>query len=446
MIARPEEKDRVVYELDAFRVDPVRRVLLRDGEPVAITPKAFSILLVLLERPGEVVEKTELLEKVWPGVFVTEANLTQNIFSLRKCLGERANDNRYIVTVPGQGYMFAGELRRIDRLSTSTSEIPILLAPPAPEAPAPAGPALPVTPEPFPALAVAEAPTPTPDPAPAPAAPPAKPVPLWRRAAVWTAWAVAAALVIVTGAHILKHLGPAAAKAAPGKAANVRQAIAVLDFKSLSPSPDTRWLESAIAEMLTTELAAGGKIRVIRGDTVAQAMRSLALRDPGSLGPADLPRLHDALGADLIVVGSYLPYQGQIRVDLRVLEVPNGDTVTSLAQVGAQSSLFDLMSHTGEALRQSLGVMALSAEQVQAARALRPSNEESSRLYTEGLKSLRAFDSPGALLSFQQAVEIDPKSAVIHSALSQAWSALGYDARASEEAGKALALAGSLSR
>ncbi|PYQ66626.1 MAG: hypothetical protein DMF53_03240 [Acidobacteria bacterium] len=443
MIARPEEKDRVLYEIDAFRVDPMRRVLLRDGEPVPITPKAFSILLALLERPGEVVEKSELLERIWPGVFVTEANLTQNIFSLRKCLGERANENRYIVTVPGQGYMFAGELRRIDRLPSSTSEIPILMEPPAPEAPAPAGPvptSLPVTPEPFPVLVqVVEAS--------APASAPAKPpVPRWRRPLVWTAWGLAAALVIVTGAHILKHLGPAAPKTAAGKAANVRQAIAVLDFKSLSPSPDTRWLESAIAEMLTTELAAGGKMRVIRGDTVAQAMRSLGLRDPGSLGPADLKKLHDALGADLVVVGSYLPFQGKIRIDLRVLEVPDGDTVTSLAQVGAQGSLFDLMSHTGESLRQSLGVTALSEQQVREARALRPSSADSSRLYAEGLRALRASDPPGALRSLQQAVEIDARSAVIHSALSQVWTALGYDVRASEEARQALDLSGSLSR
>ncbi|HEY2293331.1 MAG TPA: tetratricopeptide repeat protein [Thermoanaerobaculia bacterium] len=444
MIARPEEKERVLYEIDAFRVDPVRRVLLRGGEPVAITPKAFSILLALLERAGEVVEKTELLEKVWPGVFVTEANLTQNIFSLRKCLGERANDNRYIVTVPGQGYMFAGELRRIDRLSTSTSEIPILVEPEPPaSAPADAGPSLPVTPEPFPALALVAA---APAPAAASAPPPAKPVPRWRRAVVWTAWAAAAALVIATGAHVIKHLGPEAPKTAMGKAGAIRQAIAVLEFKSLSPSPDTRWLESAIAEMLTTELAAGSKMRVIRGDTVAQTMRSLGLRDSGSLGPADLKKLHDALGADLLVVGSYLPFEGKIRVDLRVVEVPSGETVTSLAQVGAQSSLLDLMSHTGEALRQSLGVTSLSEQQVREARALRPSNEESSRLYAEGLKALRAFDPPGALRSLQQAVEIDPRSAVIHSALSQSWTASGYDARASEEARKALALAGSLSR
>src|SRR3954452_2407681 len=141
MIARPEEKERVLYEIDAFRVDPVRRVLSRDGEPVPITPTAFSILLALLERPGEVVEKTELLEKVWPGVFVTEANLTQNIFSLRKCLGEKANDNRYIVPARGQGSMLAGERRQIVPLSTPTTEIPILVEPPSPT---PAGHAPPV--------------------------------------------------------------------------------------------------------------------------------------------------------------------------------------------------------------------------------------------------------------------------------------------------------------
>ncbi|MFL6233370.1 MAG: tetratricopeptide repeat protein [Thermoanaerobaculia bacterium] len=424
-----------MYEFDAFRVDPVRRLLSRDGEPVAITPKAFSILVALLEKPGEVVEKTELLERVWPGAFVTEANLTQNIFSLRKCLGERANDNRYIVTVPGQGYSFAGELRRIDR-SSSSSEIPILVMPPSPQAPAhPAPTSFPVTPEPFPALAlVAE---------PAPASP--KPAPLGRRLLVWTAWALAAGLVIVTAAYVLQHLGPEAPKT-PGQAAAVRQVIAVLDLKSLSPSPDTRWLESAIAEMLTTELAAGGKMRVIRGNTVAEAVRSLALRDPGSLGPADLQRLHDALGADRVVVGSVLPIQGSIRVDLRVIELPGGETLTSVAEVGAQDGLFELMSRTGETLRRSLGVTALSPEQVREAQALRPSNTDSSRLYAEGLRALRTFDPPGALRHLQQAVEIDPKSAVIHSALSQTWTVLGYDARAGEEARKALELAGSLSR
>ena len=448
MIARPEEKERVLYEFDVFRVDPVRRLLLRAEEPVAITPKAFSILLALLEHPGEVVEKAELIERVWPGVFVTEANLTQNIFSLRKCLGERANDNRYIVTVPGQGYSFAGELRRIER--SATAEIQIVTAPqepaPAPTPiPTPADPLpvpVPPTPEPFPRLALTEPPVAVP----APTRPPARRL---RRLLIDTGVGVVVLLVTVTAAHIIQHLGPAAPKPQSGPAAgaeSVRQAIAVLDFKSLSPNADTRWLQTAFSEMLTTELAAGGKMRVIRGERVAQAVHSLALQDPGSLGTADLQRLHDTLGADLVVVGAFLPIQGQIRLDLRVVQLPAGETVLSLAERGTQQGLFDLVSRTGEKLRDSLGVAALSPKQVREAQALRPSNQDSSRLYTEGLARLHAFDSPGALASLRQAVKADPGSAVIHSALSRTWSDLGYDASAIEEARKALDLGRSLPR
>ena len=452
MIARPEEKERVLYEFDVFRVDPVRRLLLRAEEPVAITPKAFSILLALLERPGEVVEKAELLERVWPGAFVTEANLTQNIFSLRKCLGERANDNRYIVTVPGQGYSFAGDLRRIERFATA--EIPIVAAPreeapalmPAPvptliPTPADPLPAVPPTPEPFPSLELAA------DPVPTSARTSARRL---RRLLIGAGVGVVALLVTVTAAHIIQHLGPEPpAKSQPGPGAGaegVRQAIAVLDFKSLSPNTDTRWLQTAFSEMLTTELAAGGKMRVIRGERVAQAVRSLALQDPGSLGAADLQRLHDTLGADLVVVGAFLPIQGQIRLDLRVVQLPAGETVLSLAERGTQQGLFDLVSRTGEKLRDSLGVAALSPRQVREAQALRPSSPDSSRLYTEGIARLRAFDPPGALASLRQAVKTDPGSAVIHSALSRTWSDLGYDANAIEEARKALDLGRSLPR
>src|SRR3954453_4724134 len=94
--------DKTCYEFDDFRVDPVRRLLQRNGEPVPVTPKALSILLVLLEQAGEGVEKSDLIDEVWGDTHVSEANLTQNIFALRRSLGERANDPRYVVTVPGR--------------------------------------------------------------------------------------------------------------------------------------------------------------------------------------------------------------------------------------------------------------------------------------------------------------------------------------------------------
>jgi DNA-binding winged helix-turn-helix (wHTH) protein len=95
-----------IYEFGLFRVDAAKRLLLREGEAVQLTPKCFDILLALVESSGEVVSKDVLMKQVWPNSFVEEGNLTYNISVLRKALGERAGAHQYIVTVPGRGYRF----------------------------------------------------------------------------------------------------------------------------------------------------------------------------------------------------------------------------------------------------------------------------------------------------------------------------------------------------
>ena len=88
MSAGEGQKVREIYEFGPFRVDVERELLLRDGEPIAITPKTFQILLVLLRHNQQVVTKDDLLKEVWPDTFVEEANLSRNVFLLRKALGE----------------------------------------------------------------------------------------------------------------------------------------------------------------------------------------------------------------------------------------------------------------------------------------------------------------------------------------------------------------------
>src|SRR5215467_176686 len=97
---------RVIYEFGPFRIDLERYLLLRGDETVALPPKAFETLLFLVQNRGQVSKKNEILSAVWPGTFVEESNLAQNIFLLRKALGEGRNDHRYIVTIPGEGYRF----------------------------------------------------------------------------------------------------------------------------------------------------------------------------------------------------------------------------------------------------------------------------------------------------------------------------------------------------
>jgi TolB-like protein/DNA-binding winged helix-turn-helix (wHTH) protein len=88
-------------------------VLLRDGQPVPVTSKVFDTLLVLVLHGGQVIQKDELMKALWPDTIVEENNLTQQISMLRKALGERAGDHRYVVTVPGRGYSFVAPVREV---------------------------------------------------------------------------------------------------------------------------------------------------------------------------------------------------------------------------------------------------------------------------------------------------------------------------------------------
>ncbi len=99
------------YEFDGFRLDPHKRLLLRDGQPVRLKSKAFALLLVLLERRERVLEKDELMQAVWPDTTVEENNLTVHMSALRKALGETAGAPGHIVTIPGQGYRFTAEVK-----------------------------------------------------------------------------------------------------------------------------------------------------------------------------------------------------------------------------------------------------------------------------------------------------------------------------------------------
>ena len=101
------------YHFDDFVLLPRQRVLLHDGSPVALTPKPFSTLLLLVERAGETVSKEEMLATVWNSTAVEENSLSQSISAIRKALGEKRGENRYIITDPGRGYRFVAPITRV---------------------------------------------------------------------------------------------------------------------------------------------------------------------------------------------------------------------------------------------------------------------------------------------------------------------------------------------
>src|SRR5262245_4766768 len=101
------------YEFGSFRLDVNQRVLTRSGEPISLTPKATDILVLLLNNAGQLVDKEELIREVWPDSFVEEQNLTQNIFVLRRALGDGTGGAKFIETVPRRGYRFVAVVQRI---------------------------------------------------------------------------------------------------------------------------------------------------------------------------------------------------------------------------------------------------------------------------------------------------------------------------------------------
>ena len=198
--------------------------------------------------------------------------------------------------------------------------------------------------------------------------------------------------------------------------------------------------------MLATDLASGDALRLVPANEVVQARKELGLGDDFTSMPTEtLARLGRNLGAELLGVGSYaLVGTGDsalLRVDLRILTAASGEVVASSSSTGTENQIFDLVSRAGAALRQKLGLPEVSPAQALQVEASLPAGYEAARFYAEGLAHLRGADAVRARDVLEKAVAAEPKHPLPHGALAEAWSALGYEGKAREEARLAAAAA-----
>jgi TolB-like protein len=118
------EQERIVYEFGAFRIDARQRLLRDDNDAaVQLAPRAFEMLLYFVEHSGCLIEKSALMQAIWPNVIVEDNNLSQHISTLRRKLGD-GEGQRYIVTVPGRGYRFVAEVRKTAPAATQLEPLP----------------------------------------------------------------------------------------------------------------------------------------------------------------------------------------------------------------------------------------------------------------------------------------------------------------------------------
>jgi DNA-binding winged helix-turn-helix (wHTH) protein/tetratricopeptide (TPR) repeat protein len=391
----------VKYHFGEFELSPNQGALWQAGVRLPLMPKPLATLVVLVERGGETVSKDELLAQVWHGTAVEENNLTQSISTLRKVLGEKRGENRFIVTDPGNGYRFVAEVTRIEDAPVEAHESPISLFSNG----VPNG------------IVRHSSPVPS------------------RKMLFATALIGLLCLAAVGLWLWMRH----SAVQAVG-----RKSVAVLRIRDLSKSSSEAWLQTALSEMLTSELASGGKLHAIPAEDVVRWRSDLGTASENARY-ADLLRLACSnFGAGTFVIGSYVVTGAcpdcRVRVDLGLFDAGSGDRLATIIDEGPAQNLLDLTTRLGGKLRAELGVGGTPAGPPPW-----PA-PEAAREYAEGLNALRRIDPIAARDHLQAAVNADPGNALIHSALAETWTALGYGLRANEESRRAYDLSTSLGR
>ena len=276
-----------------------------------------------------------------------------------------------------------------------------------------------------------------------------------RPALRWTATIGAIAAIVVGSAAYVSFLkrqtaGPSTPVVAePGRPS--RPAVALFGFKNVSERPEFAYISTALDQGLGSELAQGERLRIVSGEEVARLKRELDLPSVDTLAGDTLQKVRASLGTDLIVLGSYTALgvsgDGRLRVDFRVQNTASGETVAAWSHTGTEAALLELISESGLAARDRLGLGDLAAPPdsktpagLAAASGL-PTSSEARRLYAEALDELRGFEAGRARERFERTIKLEPGFALAHVGLAMSWSVLGYDARAVDEASRAVDLA-----
>jgi len=376
-------------------MDPKSRVLLKDDAAVALTPKAFETLLVLVENSGRLLSKEELMQALWPDSFVEEANLTVNISALRKALGESPNQHRYIVTIPGRGYRFVADVRGLRQAT------------------------VPVEPPPTDRAISNQTTT--------------------SRPRTFSHVAVGLIILLVAGVIALVSFGYLR-KNSPVQI----KTIAVLPFKPLLAEKRDESLEMGIADTLIFRL---NSIKGIEVRPIA-AVRKYAGLDQDALAAGR------EQGVDAVVDGNIQIDGDRVRVTARMINLADGSVIWTDKKEQSGTDLFVLQDAITEELVRSLAVKLTDSERLRLSKHY-TENAEAYRLYLLGryLLNKRTADAyKKAIEYFQQSLAQDQTNALAYSGLADCYTSLGswqilpkeMFAKARESAEKALVLDDSL--
>jgi TolB-like protein/DNA-binding winged helix-turn-helix (wHTH) protein/Flp pilus assembly protein TadD len=366
---------RSVYEFGPYRLDPAGRRLLLDGEPVALTARVFDILLYFVQNGGRLITKEEVLSAVWPDSFVEEGNLTRNVSTLRKALGDNSDDPRYIVTLPGRGYTFVPVVREVwesDEPEAMPAAVRLSSLPVETTAADPVAPALPRA-----------------------------------RQAHRLRLLLAFGVVGLTGLLLYSWFRRTSTTSETAS-------IAVLPFKPLAADARDESLELGMADTIIARLS---QVRGITVRPVSSVRRYSSLEQDALAAGREL-------GVSSVLDGSLQKAGERIRVRLRLLRVSDGRQLWAGQFDERMSDIFAVQDSISEKVVATL-IPKLSEEDRQRLAKRDTGNAEAWRLYINGRfywnnkRTAEGFNR--AVEYFEQAIREDPKYALAHAGLADAY-------------------------
>jgi eukaryotic-like serine/threonine-protein kinase len=380
MPASTDPNKKELYEFGPFRVDPEREMVVREGEPVPLTPKNFQILLALVRHNREVVTKDDLMKKVWPDTFVEEANLSRNIFMLRKALGETAQDRRYIVTVPGCGYRLAESVRLV-----ADQEVTVIAASHS--------------------RVQVES----------------------KESRPWLWIAAVTLLLAIAGVFAARTFLPRSAALKP------TDSVVLADFANSTGDPV---FDGTLRQGLAVELEQSPFLSLVPEDRIHLNLR-LAGADPDApMTPALARTICERVGGTAVMEGSIANLGSRYVLGLRARNCRSGEMIDDeQEQVARKEDLLDALSRMAARFRSRVGesLATIKLHDIPLAEATTPSLE-ALKAYSSGWDIHFRSGATASIPFFQRAVDLDPKFAIAHASLGRAYSDLDQYEQAARSA------------
>lgn len=360
---------RHLYTFGPYRLDADERVLRRDGQPVMLPPKDLETLVVLVQRSGHIVGKEELLEKVWPGVFIEEGNLARHIFNLRQAFGDGPDGRKYIETIPKRGYRFVAAVQEErDRGG--------------------------------------------PDPAGMQTAEPGELFAHFEQKRVLWPWVVvfSAALAVTLVFSIRRY-------STPRNPSTQRTMLAVLPFENLSGDPREDYFADGLTEEMIAQLGQlqPSKLGVIARTSIVRYKHT----------NETMAQIGHELGVGYLLEGSVRRGGDRVRITAQLIEAGQQTHLWAESYERPLTDVLNIQREIAEKITHSLSIQLLPMESG-AAVAVAPVNLESYDDYLLGLHELGQDTRESvtkAIEYFQEGIRKNPKDARLYAALAQAYDA-----------------------